>query len=164
MANSLQLLQADAAGVSMKICLIIVWTRHMLCEKATQPSIILSKQKNCDFWDVLVPNQTLIWIYSWAIGILCGHFFEEPQYLAVKAVWLNEWNNCIICSRNTEFFAIYQEKFPGVCKYHQKKTRRAKEWTKHPLLWFSFFPICKNATFGQRWIFFALSNWILFSL
>ena len=62
MANSLQLLQADAAGVSMKICLIIVWTRHMLCEKATQPSIILSKQKNCDFWDVLVPNQTLIWI------------------------------------------------------------------------------------------------------
>ena len=31
--NSLQLLQTDAAGVSMKICLI-VWTRRMLCENA----------------------------------------------------------------------------------------------------------------------------------
>ena len=39
-ANSLQFLQTDAAGVSMKICLI-VWTRRMLCENARQPNIIL---------------------------------------------------------------------------------------------------------------------------
>ena len=39
-ANSLQFLQTSAAGVSMKICLI-VWTRRMLCENARQPNIIL---------------------------------------------------------------------------------------------------------------------------
>ena len=100
---------------------------YALWKRQTAKHNIVNAEK---IWFLRCPNTksySCIWIYRWATGIMCGHIFEGPQYLAVKAVWSYEWNNCITRSRNTEFFAISREKFSGVCKHHQTKTRRAKE-------------------------------------